>query len=45
MDNITRVIRGIQAEMLEQVTQNWTFRMEHLKRSRGQHLHEVIFKT
>ncbi|QQP41642.1 Transposable element Tc3 transposase [Caligus rogercresseyi] len=44
-DNITRVIRRIQPEMLEQVTQNWTFRMDHLKRSRGQHLNEVIFKT
>ncbi|QQP36291.1 Transposable element Tc3 transposase [Caligus rogercresseyi] len=44
-DNITRVIRRIQPEMLEQMTQNWTFRMDHLKRSRGQHLNEVIFKT
>ncbi|KAK9875874.1 hypothetical protein WA026_009661 [Henosepilachna vigintioctopunctata] len=42
--NIKRVIRGIQAEMLEKVTQNWTFRIDHLKRSRGHHLHEVIFK-
>lgn len=43
-DNITRVIREIPAEMLEKVTQNWTFRMDHLKRSRGQHLNEIIFK-
>ncbi|KAK9891522.1 hypothetical protein WA026_014759 [Henosepilachna vigintioctopunctata] len=43
-DNITRVIRGIQTEILGKVTQNWTFRMDHLIRSREQHLHEVIFK-
>lgn len=43
-DNITRVIGEIPADMLEKVTQNWTSRMDHLKRSRGQHLHEIIFK-
>lgn len=43
-NNIRRVITEIPADMLERVAQNWTFRMDHLKRSRGQHLHEIIFK-
>lgn len=43
-DNISRVIGEIPLDMLEKVVQNWTFRVDHLKRSRGQHLHEVIFK-
>ena len=43
-DNIEAFIREITAEMLERVYQNWTKRMDHLKRSRGQHLHEIIFK-
>ena len=42
--NIEAFIREIPAEMLEKVCQNWTKRMDHLKRSRGQHLHEIIFK-
>ena len=36
-DNIEAFIRKIRAEMLERVCQNWTKRMEHLKRNRGQH--------
>lgn len=43
-DNISEEIRAIPAEMLEKVAQNWTFRMDHLRRSRGQHLNEIIFK-
>ena len=43
-DNIEAFIREIPAEMLERVCQNWTKRMDHLKRSRGQHFHEIIFK-
>ena len=43
-DNIEAFIREIPVEMLERVCQNWTKRMDHLKRSRGQHLHEIIFK-
>ena len=39
-DNIKAFIREIAAEMLE----NWTKRMDHLKCSRGQHLHEIVFK-
>lgn len=42
--NIERVIGAIPAHMLEKVTENWTSRMGHLRRSRGQHLHEIIFK-
>ena len=42
-DNIEAFIREIPAEMLERVCQN-TKQMDHLKGSRGQHLHEIIFK-
>ena len=44
MDSIEAFIRVIPAEMFERVRQNWTKRMDHLKRSRVQHLHEMIFK-
>ena len=40
-DNIEAFLREIPIEMLEK---NWTKRMDHLKHSRGQHLHEIIFK-
>ena len=43
-DTIEAFIRAIPAEMLERICQNWTKRMDHLKRSRCQHLHEIIFK-
>ena len=43
-DNIEAFIRDIPAEMLESACQNWTKRMDRLKRSRGQHLDEIIFK-
>ena len=36
--------REIPAEGLDRVGQNWTKRMEDLKRSRAQHLHEINFK-
>ena len=42
--NIEEFIREIPSDMLERVCQNWTQRMNHLRRSRGQHLHEIIFK-
>ncbi|XP_069963847.1 uncharacterized protein [Bactrocera oleae] len=42
--NITRVIRQLPVEILERVIENWTKRMNHLRRSRGQHLKEIIFK-
>ena len=43
-DNIEAFIREITAEMVERVCQNWTRRMDRLIRSRGQYLHEIIFK-
>ena len=42
--NITRVIHHLPVEMLERVIENWTQRMDHLRRSRCQHLKEIIFK-
>ena len=42
--NITRVIREMPVAVLERVAQNWTFRMDHLRRSHDQHLHDIIFK-
>ena len=43
--NITRVINAIPVEMLERDIQNWTLRMDNLRRSCGQHLKEIIFKN
>ena len=43
-DNRETFIGEIPAEMLERVRQNWTKRMDQLRRSRSQHLHEIIFK-
>ena len=43
-DNIEAFIREIPAEMLERVCQNLTKRLDHFKRSRAQHLLEIIFK-
>ena len=43
-DNIEAFIREIKVKMLERVYQNWTKRIDHLRHSRGQHLHEIIFK-
>ena len=42
--NIEAFIRDIPPEMLERVCQNWTKLMDHLRRSRDLHLHEIIFK-
>ena len=42
--NITRVIKGIPADMLERVLENWIHRMDHVKASCGQHSNEIIFK-
>ena len=44
-DNIEAFIREIPVEMLERVCQNWTKRMDHFKRRRGQNLLEIIFKN
>ena len=43
-NNIEAFIRKIPDEMLEKECQNWTKRMVHLRRSCGQHLHEITFK-
>ena len=43
-DNNEAFIREIPDEMLEIAYQNWTKRMDHLKRSRCQHLHEISLK-
>ena len=40
-DNIEAFIHEIAVEMLERICHK---RMDHLKNSRGQHLHEIIFK-
>ena len=40
-DNIEAFMSEIPSEMLERV---WTKRMDHLKRNRGQHLREIMFK-
>ena len=41
-DNIEAYIREITAEMLESLCQKWTKRMDQLRRSCCQHLHEII---
>ena len=43
-NNIEAFIREIPPEMLERVCQKWAKRMDNLRRSRGQRLHEKIFK-
>ena len=43
-ENIEAFICEIPAEMLERVCQNRTKRMDHLRRSHSQQLHETIFK-
>ena len=43
-DNIDAFNCEMPAEMLERVYQNWTKRMNLLRRSRRQYLHEIIFK-
>ena len=43
-DNIEAFIREIPAKMFERVCQNWTKRMDHLRRSRDQHLHKIVCK-
>ena len=43
-DNIEAYIREISAEILEKICQHSTKLMDHLRCSRVQHLHEIIFK-
>ena len=42
--NITRVINGIPADILQRVHEDWIHRMDHVRASCGQHLNEIIFK-
>ena len=44
IDIIEAFVCEISAEMLERVCQNSTKQMDHLRRNRGQPLHEIIFK-
>ncbi|GFT80413.1 transposable element Tc3 transposase [Trichonephila clavipes] len=43
-DNIRRVIADIRPQMLEKVIENWTFRLDYIRASRGSHMPEIIFK-
>ena len=42
--NIERVIGEIQPALCEKVLQNWNDRLSYVKRSRGAHMNEIIFK-
>ncbi|GFW77203.1 transposable element Tc3 transposase [Trichonephila clavipes] len=43
-DNIRRVIADIRPQMLEKVIENWTFRLDYIRASRGSYMPEIIFK-
>ncbi|GFW79014.1 transposable element Tc3 transposase [Trichonephila clavipes] len=43
-DNIRRVIADIRPQMLEEVIENWTSRLDYIRASRGSHMPEIIFK-
>ncbi|GFW82275.1 transposable element Tc3 transposase [Trichonephila clavipes] len=43
-DNIRRVITDILPQMLENVIENWTSRLDYIRASRGSHMPEIIFK-
>lgn len=43
--NIERTIRNIPRDMCERVVANWASRMHSVRRSRGGHLNDIIFKT
>ncbi|GFW82758.1 putative transposable element [Trichonephila clavipes] len=43
-DNIRRVIADIRPQMLENVIENWTSRLNYIRASRGNHMPEIIFK-
>jgi hypothetical protein len=42
--NIQATIDAIRPDLLEKVVKNWTDRMDHVTRSRGGHMPEIIFK-
>ncbi|GFW79174.1 transposable element Tc3 transposase [Trichonephila clavipes] len=43
-DNIRRVIADIRPQMLEEVIENWTSRLDYIRASRGSPMPEIIFK-
>ncbi|GFW09199.1 hypothetical protein TNCV_2101531 [Trichonephila clavipes] len=43
-DNIRRVIADIRPQMLEEVIENWTSRLDYIRASRGSYMPEIIFK-
>ncbi|GFX03509.1 putative transposable element [Trichonephila clavipes] len=43
-DNIRRVIADIRPQMLEKVIENWTYRLDYIRASRGSPMPEIIFK-
>ncbi|GFY00338.1 transposable element Tc3 transposase [Trichonephila clavipes] len=43
-DNIRRVIADIRPQMLENVIENWTSRLDYIRASRGSLMPEIIFK-
>ncbi|GFV51521.1 transposable element Tc3 transposase [Trichonephila clavipes] len=43
-DNIRRVIADIRPQMLENVIENWTSRLDYIRASRGNRMLEIIFK-
>ncbi|GFU59748.1 multiple epidermal growth factor-like domains protein 6 [Trichonephila clavipes] len=43
-DNIRRVIADIRPQMLEKVLENWTFRLDYIRASRGSPMPEITFK-
>ncbi|GFX24996.1 transposable element Tcb1 transposase [Trichonephila clavipes] len=43
-DNIRRVIADIRPQMLENVIENWTSRLDYIPASRGSPMPEIIFK-
>ncbi|GFV93124.1 hypothetical protein TNCV_2552151 [Trichonephila clavipes] len=43
-DNIRRVTTDIRPEMLENVIENWTSRLDFIRAKRGSHMPEIIFK-
>ncbi|GFU19473.1 transposable element Tc3 transposase [Trichonephila clavipes] len=43
-DNICRVIADIRPQMLENVIENWTSRLDYIRASRGSPMPEIIFK-
>lgn len=44
-ENIPRVIAEKRSQSLAKVVENWVPGLEFIQGSRGDHLHEIIFKT